>query len=341
MKPARKKVSFTNLMGQAETSLRDTLIGGPKRWLKQAREKMRDLPKANFDLGCLFAERGKWMDAIFRFRVTIYLQPAYPNVWYNLGCCYFRLGQQAKARAALLKALEQEPANEGTIYMLATVDGTALKANQRPRRMPKSMLIDFFSSVAEDYDLAEAQGKYQAGRVVHEAMKPLVTAAAPTIIDLGCGTGIVSRPWRAAAASIQGVDITPAMLAQAGRATHADKKLFDVVTEADITALPESMPADTADLVLIVNVVSTIGDLGSVLAGAARVTKPGGHVAITVDILGAGKGYSIIPGAGRFGHTAAYVKEAAALHKLAPVKEAKVELYPETPSLLLVFSKGA
>ena len=340
MKPARKRVSLSGMVGEAGEALQEAVIGRPKAWVTQARERMKNLPKTNFDLGVMFAERGKWNDALFRFSVTEYLQADYPLLWVNVGSCYFRMGRNEQAKTALLKALKQTPNNQSAIFMLASIDPKALPAGLKPERMPKDMVLGFFSAVANGYDLDEANEKYQAGKITYDLLKPYVSAAVPAILDLGCGTGIAARPWRTGASSITGVDFTPAMLAAANKATHADKKLFDALVDADMTQLPTSMPEASADVVLVVNVVQFVGELAGVMVGAARAMKPGAALIITLEPYAASTGFGINVASGRFGHSAAYVTQAAQAAGLTLAKDAAVELYPSIAARAMVFTKG-
>lgn len=336
----RKRVSIGDRLGEAQDALYDLVVEQPKAWLAQARERMRDLPKANFELGCNFAERGHWLDALFRFRVVVFLQPNYPQVWYNLGCCYFRTGRLPQAKQAFVKALAQKPGDTESLFMLAAIDPASVPVGQRPTRMPLSLVTGFFSSLAEGYDIAEARQQYQAGKVIHELLRPLVKNPAPVVVELACGSGIVARPWRAAAKEMVGVDVTPSMVALAKKATHAEKKLFDHVITADVAQLPETMTPQQADLVLLINAVQFVGDLGEVFKGATRLMKPGAVLAITVEPHSESAGFGLSRETGRFGHSAAYVKQAAAGAGLALVKETSVALYPELPVQAFVFSKG-
>jgi predicted TPR repeat methyltransferase len=329
-----------SILGDAESALREVFVDNPRAWLMDAREKMRDLPKTNFDLACRFADQGKWHDAMFRFRITLYLQPAYPQALYNLGCCYFRLGNRAKARDTLKQVLRENPGNSDAVFMLAAIDPSALEPNQRPQSMPRELVTKFFSSIAGGYNQAEAENKYRGGAAVAEQVKPLLPASGITVVDLGCGTGITSIPFRAAAAQMIGVDVTASMVAQAQREMVAGKPLFDRVVEADIAAAAEAVGEGVADLVLLVNVVQFVGALNGVLGSAAKIVKPGGFIALTVEPYSGGDGFGIVVDSGRFGHTASYVKQIAAPLGLTPVKEMKTALYPETSAELLIFRKG-
>jgi predicted TPR repeat methyltransferase len=340
MKHERKRLTVAGVADEARDALYELLIDRPTAWLEQARERMRDLPKTNFDLGCTFADQGKWIDAIFRFRIAAYFQPAYPQVWYNLGCCYFRSGRPSQARAALLKALQQTPRDPESIFMLAAIDPRAVPAGQLPQRMPTSMVVGFFSGVAETYDIEEARNGYQAGKAMYDVLKPMVKNPTPTVLDWGCGTGIAARPWRMAAKAIIGVDVTPAMVALAGKATHAERSLFDQVMAIDGAALPEAVATGSVDVVQIINVAQFVGDLSGIVASVARVLAPEGLCVMTVEPHGAQAGFGVNATTGRFGHAPAYVRQVAAAAGLAVVKEATVQLYPNVPVQAFIFSKG-
>lgn len=339
-RPAGKKLSLNQVMGDAETSFREMFIDQPKAWVAAARGRMKDLPKSNFEMGRQFAEEGKWFDAAFRFKMCLKLQPGYPRAAYSLGCCYVRLGKLEEAKAALLEALKQTPGNADVIFMLATLDAKLLPAGHRPTRMPVHLITGYFSSVAEGYDIAEAKAGYQAGKVTHELAAPFVKAANPNVLDLGCGSGIAARPWRAAAADIRGIDVTAAMLALAGQATHAEKKLYDALVAADIADLARANSPSVVDVLLLVNVAQFLGDLGPVFHGISKTLSPEGIAIVTVEPHAIAGEYGLNTQTSRFGHSNEYVKKIAAAEGLQVLKEASVELYAGKPSPAFILGKA-
>jgi predicted TPR repeat methyltransferase len=340
MKATRKRVSMKDALGNARNALRDLLVEQPKAWLTNARARLDNLPKTNFDLGVMFTDQGKWVDALFRFRVTRFFQADYPFLSLQMGRCYFLMGDHARAKPMLLEALRQHAGDQSALFMLAYVDPAAVPKGQMPERMPRDMVIGFFTGMAYGYDIEEANSKYQAGKIVYDMLKPLVKSPTPALLDLACGSGIVARPWRAAASTITGVDCTPAMLDSAMKAAHANKPLYDALFEADVTQLPVSIAPASADLVLMVNAASYIGELGGVLRGAANAMKPDALLVVTFEPYGAASGFGLSQTNGRFTHSAAYVTQAAQTVGLSLVKEASVELYPTIPAVAMVFSKG-
>ena len=341
MAPSRKRVSISEYVGEAEKMLRETFVDAPRAWALEAREKIRDLPKTNFDLGCMFADQGKWHDALFRFRMALYWRPDYPEARYNLGCCYFHLGKLPQAAATLKQVLRETPNHRDAIFMVAAIEPSALTPEQRPRRMPPEMVTKFFTSIAAEYNQAEAANQYHGGVAVAEAVKPLLPPAGMVVVELGCGTGIAAIPYRAASAQMIGVDVVPAMVAQASVQAQGDKKLYDRVVAADISALGDEVAAESADLVLLVNAAQFVGALDDVLKGVARLLKPGGLLALTLEPFSGADGFGLVAATGRFGHSAAYVIRLATPLGLTLAKQVPVSLYPETSAELLVLRKGA
>ncbi|MFD7640645.1 class I SAM-dependent methyltransferase [Kitasatospora sp. NPDC059795] len=101
-------------------------------------------------------------------------------------------------------------------------------------------------------------------------------AAGQFAIDAGCGTGRALPLLRAAvgpSGTVLGVDLTPEMLAQAA-AHRADAALV----RADCTRLP--LPDAAADLVFGAGLISHLPGPEAGLRELARVTRPGGRLAL-------------------------------------------------------------
>lgn len=90
------------------------------------------------------------------------------------------------------------------------------------------------------------------------------------VVDLGCGTGRTAAWLRAhGVPHIDGVDLTPEMLAQAKtRGAH------DHLVEADVT--DTGLETGTYDLAIASLIDEHLADLGRFYEEAARLTRPGG-----------------------------------------------------------------
>lgn len=319
------------------------LIDKPRAYIEVLKRRFENLPKTNFDLGCTFADQGKWQDAVFRFKLALYLQPNFPQARYNLGCCYMQMGKQAAAASEFRKTLMALPNHRDAIFMLSALDEAAVPPGQLPIRMPKEMVIGFFTNIAPDFETVEKTNNYNGPRVMYDALKPFVTTDEKLrVIDLGCGTGLCARAWRAGSVEMSGVDFTPAMAVLATAARAGDAPLFERVLQEDLSAMPANvLPAGTTDVVLACDVAQFVGELSALMKATAETLKPGGVFGITIEPHQSRRGFGVNPNTGRFGHTPEYVKQAAAAAGLVPKRDGRVNLYPQLQAHLLIFAKGA
>jgi ubiquinone/menaquinone biosynthesis C-methylase UbiE len=102
------------------------------------------------------------------------------------------------------------------------------------------------------------------------------------VLDLGCGTGVVTRAIAARdgfAGTVTGVDQSPEFIAAAERLA-ADEGLGDRVELVVGDAHALDFPAASFDVAVAHTLVSHVRDPLTVLAEAARVIRPGGSVAV-------------------------------------------------------------
>jgi ubiquinone/menaquinone biosynthesis C-methylase UbiE len=91
------------------------------------------------------------------------------------------------------------------------------------------------------------------------------------ILELGCGTGLILRRLAEVAKEARGIDLSEGMIHKA-RAQGFD------VTVGSVTDLPYD--DGYFDFVYSFKVLSHVPDIGLALSEAARVTRPGGHMAL-------------------------------------------------------------
>src|SRR5207302_1633468 len=97
------------------------------------------------------------------------------------------------------------------------------------------------------------------------------------VLDLGCGTGLAGELFRPLSRRLDGVDLSPRMLAQA-----ATRGVYDRLAAGDLlTHLGGT--GDRYHLVLAADVFVYLGDLAPVFAAARLVLRAGGWLAFTVE----------------------------------------------------------
>ncbi len=129
---------------------------------------------------------------------------------------------------------------------------------------------------AADYDADITAWSYEAPDVVAR----IVAERAPTavsILDAGCGTGLVGTALRAAGvrAEIVGIDVSEASL-EIARTTGAYASVFP----ADLQK-PLEFADDRFDALLCVGVMTYVPEVEAAWREFARVVRPGGLVVVT------------------------------------------------------------
>jgi SAM-dependent methyltransferase len=130
------------------------------------------------------------------------------------------------------------------------------------------------------------------------AVATLDLAEGASVIDAGCGTGRALPVLREAVGHggvVVGVDLTPEML---GEAAKRGRRSVAALVLCDLNHLP--LPAGRVDAVFGAGMLPHLGDPAGGLAELARVTRPGGVLALFHPIsraaLAARHGHAIDPG---------------------------------------------
>ncbi|HVW41222.1 MAG TPA: class I SAM-dependent methyltransferase [Amycolatopsis sp.] len=130
-----------------------------------------------------------------------------------------------------------------------------------------------YDAEAPRYD--ETRGGEARARAAADAIERMLPAATRGVLDVACGTGIVTarlvRPGR----TVYGTDRSHGMLAVAAR------RLPGRVVRGDATALP--FRAGSLDAVVMIWLLHLLPETGPAIAEAARVLRPGGVLVTTVD----------------------------------------------------------
>nr|WSY50345.1 class I SAM-dependent methyltransferase [Streptomyces sp. NBC_00886] len=135
-----------------------------------------------------------------------------------------------------------------------------------------------YDKEADAYD-ATRGGEPRAAAAA-EAVLGLVPQNARGLLDVACGTGIVTRRLAAAHPGLRvtGIDTAPAM------ARTAATRLPGAILLADSRQLPFPDRAfDAVTTVWLLHLVEGPEDVGAIIAECARVLRPGGVYITTVD----------------------------------------------------------
>lgn len=133
-------------------------------------------------------------------------------------------------------------------------------------------LLDY-DAEADRYD--ETRGGVPRARAAADAVLRLVPPGARTLLDLACGTGLVTERLTRPGLRVYGADAAPGMARRAGRRVPGGVLL------ADARRLP--LPDASVDAVSAVWLLHLVPFADAIVAEAARVLRPGGVLIATVD----------------------------------------------------------
>ena len=239
------------------------------------------------------------------------LKPDYAVAWFALAQVREKMDDRAGAIAALQKASAADRQDRhGAKLHLMRLGAAPLAA------MPESYVRTLFDAYAPKFDTALTERlSYRAPELLLRAVEASgVALKFGSLLDLGCGTGLAGVAFRPYCDWLVGVDLSPAMLAQA-----RGKGLYDRLVEAEIAAFLATEAATQAryHLVVAADVFMYLPDLAPVLQAAARVLSPGGTIAFSVEMQN-GRGV-ILRETLRYAHGEDHVRAALAAAGLKPI----------------------
>jgi predicted TPR repeat methyltransferase len=281
------------------------------------------------------AARGDFSAAADLFAQAIEAVPHFAPAWFALGEARVKLGDAVGAAQAFAQALRLDPDDHcGAALHLAR-----LGAADAGDAMSPAYLRALFDQYAPRFDDALARLAYRAPQYLRDAVEHYCrdasrVAAFAEVLDLGCGTGLAGAAFRPLARRLTGIDLSPAMVAQA-----RTKQIYDRLETGDLLHFlsTEHDRGAAYDLVIAADVFVYLFDLAPAAAAVARVLGPGGLFAFTVE---AGCEDVELAGTLRYRHGEHHVRGALAaaalrLVELSPIAT-RIEAGEAVPGLLVL-----
>jgi len=138
--------------------------------------------------------------------------------------------------------------------------------------------VAYYNKLADTYDADFAQGLgYALPDAVADVYRARVNPEDTPTVDIGCGTGLMGKALMSADLTMDGIDISEAMLSHS-RKTGTYRDLLNVDLTGDITDLSNKYGA------VISSGTFTHGHLGpDVLVQLLSMAKPGGLFVIAIN----------------------------------------------------------
>lgn len=287
--------------------------------------------------GLIEKRLGRFNRAIESLTQALTLNPSIAPAHYSLGLIYLMRGARGKAEQAFRHALAADPRHTHAAQQLATLlryenrmndaaeiyrtilevtpgDVTArfhldaLCQPDGPTRVPANVVQATYADESVGRSLENSlQGSlhYQTPAILQAALQEIHGNERPVldILDLGCGSGLYGALVQMRARRLVGVDLSAAMIGECRR-----KGVYNELHAGDI----EDYLARTSerfDLIVAMDVLCYFGDLRPLIQHCARILKPGGILAFSVE-RSDGSAW-LFHRYGHFVHSASHLRDAA------------------------------
>jgi predicted TPR repeat methyltransferase len=276
--------------------------GETERAVEVAREAAQlhpDVPQAALGFGEAMLRADRLPLAIAEIQRALRLDPDLAAARYLLGRAWFEAGEAQKALDAFAAVSKEAFPDLPEKIAEAHAMGAASRADARYVRH----LFDQFSA---DYDVRmQSQLHYAAPEILRQLADLVLPRKSQfKILDLGCGTGLSGLAFADLAARLDGIDLSPAMVALArARRIYGDLSIGDI--EAELGAAHERY-----DVLLAADTLVYLGDLRRLFAAAFEALAPGGHFLFTVESVESGT-FDLGPKR-RWRHSEDYLRDTAA-----------------------------
>ncbi len=264
-----------------------------------------------FDYAMAAAQSDEHAAAIDLLEQVLELVPLWPAAHFALGQSYLSLHKRSEARAAFEQACACDPDDElGASLYLAR-----LNAGHSPDHAPQAYVRALFDQYAGRFDhhLVQAlayQGPQLLRAALQEACATLNRPFAFThALDLGCGTGLAALELKDYVSVMSGVDLSPAMIAQAKRS-----QLYHHLETGSLQDFLDTQTDASCDLILAADVFVYMADLSAVFTQAHRCLQAQGLFAFSVQ-TGGTDGFTLGEDL-RFSHSPDYLRDLTQKHGL-------------------------
>lgn len=258
------------------------------------------------NLGCAYEALRRFDDAEANFQKSIALDPAFALAHQNLANLLRGRGRKEEAIASFHKALELNPDRVSVQYNLDALQGRTTDA------APRAYIEELFDGFANRFDTQlQDMLEYKMPTLMRRRFDELGLSgrAYGTLVDLGCGTGLVGCQFKGVANRLIGIDVSQNMIRKA-----EEKGVYDHLIVDDIVN-GLARVEHPVDLTISADVFVYVGNLRPAFEAVARAAKPGALFIFSTehrdDPQQAGDGF-ILRDTSRYAHAKAYIDALAA-----------------------------
>lgn len=259
-------------------------------------------PSIHRSLAICFSDQHRHAEAEAHWRAVIAREPDDVLGLGGLGTCLISLKRNEEAQAVLQRALAVAPGHPTLQFHLAVARG------ETPKSQPPEISEALFDEYAGRFDKhLVGELKYRVPRRVAEFIRERHPGLDVSVLDLGCGTGLLGVYLGRIGGALVGVDVSSRMLDEAAR--HG---IYSELRHADLdSALREFAPA-SFDYVTANDVFVYVGDLSGIIPAIRTALRPGGELIFSCETATEAEGDLALRPTRRYAHSRASVERLCA-----------------------------
>ena len=255
-----------------------------------------DYAEAYNNLGATIKEQGRLEEAVENYEKAIQLKPDYATPYGNLGDTLREMGRLEEAIVIYKKALKLEPNSSVSKHWLASLTGVT--TNTAPRDYVEK-LFDGYARKFEDSLVLKLE--YNIPKII---TKMIVTKqpneSLGSVLDLGCGTGLVGFEIKELCKNLEGIDLSKLMLEKARM-----KNVYAKLIHGDISEFLLNEDLDF-DYFISTDTFIYIGDLSDIFSLIKSRNRIGGKLVFSTEHRSSNT--FILETSGRYSHSKGYIE---------------------------------
>jgi predicted TPR repeat methyltransferase len=255
-----------------------------------------DYAEAYNNLGNIQHVLGRSNEAEISYRKAIKIKFDYAEAYKNLGALLMKFKKSKGAQRCFEKALKYHPDHEEAKHLYSALIG---KTTNSPPKIYVENLFDDYAKKFENHLVNKLEYK------IPKKITEIIVGNNPnlqlgSVLDLGCGTGLIGDEIKRYCSNLEGVDLSFSMLEQA-RA----KNIYNKLIQKDIKDYL-SIEVLNFDYFILADVFIYIGDLYEIFQLIKTRNKSKGKLLFSTEHTD--KNNFFLEKSGRYSHSKKYIE---------------------------------
>ena len=248
-------------------------------------------------MGNALIQQGKQDEAIDAYNKALSIKPDYAEAFNNMGIALKEQGKLEEAIASYNKALSLKPDYAEAQHIVSSLTGKTTTS------APKKYIENLFDRYASKFEQSLVVNlSYDIPEVVRQlAVETHGSGSLGSILDLGCGTGLIGERIRAHCTYLEGIDLSRKMLDLA-----KSKNVYDKLDHFDIVEYLSDAELGF-DYFIATDVFVYLGELSEVFRLIKSKNKKTGKLIFSTEHTNA-EGFHLEK-SGRYSHSKSYIKD--------------------------------